>query len=199
MNFTIGLAAGHTHNTDDQGRKAEHLSCLGALYFAQHLLKHSSIKVITLPHKIYQRTNNSSLSARVEWFNEQPLDAVVEIHLNRGKPRQSYSLALYWQKRIGPRAFQTSEKGKALAQEIAASMKHALPWRSMGARGMEWAGRGGLYFLTKCKAPAVIIEAGFMDSTEDDAWQWLDSPAGEVQHGMAIAQGIINYARGLKQ
>lgn len=194
MNFTIGLAAGHTGNTDDLDRKAEHMACLGALDFAQRLLIGSGIKVVTPPRELYRLVNNTSLERRIQFFNQQPLDAAVEIHLNRGGPKASYSLALYWQKRIGPRNFQTSRKGKPLAQEIAASLKANLPWRSMGARGMDWAGPGGLYFLNKSKAPAVIIEAGFMDSA-DGAWKWLDSPAGSVQHGMAIAQGIINYAR----
>lgn len=194
MNFTIGLAAGHTTNTDDQDRLTEHLACRRALDTATDLLRKAGIDVQLLPQDLYDRPNNESLAQRVTYFNSLPLDAVAEIHINRGRPRQSYSLALYWQKRIGPREFQTSHKGKALAQEIATSLKATLPWRSQGARGMEWAGRGGLYFLSKCKAPAVIIEAGFMDAA-DNSWKWLDSPAGQVQHGLAVAQGVINYAR----
>lgn len=192
--FTIGLAAGHTSHTDDDARRTEHTACWMARRIAAQILKDAGIGVCVPPIGVYTQPNDASLVQRVKFFNSQPLDAVAEIHLNRGAPKEAYSLALYWQRRTGPREFKTSIKGKRLAQALAASMKANLPWRSQGARGMEWAGRGGLYFLSKCQAPAVIVEAGFMDS-QDNCWQWLNSPAGQVQHGMAIAQGIINYAR----
>lgn len=122
-------------------------------------------KVISLlkadGHTVYDctddsgRTQSQNLANIVAKCNAHSVDYDISIHLNAGGGTGVE--VLY---------YPTSSKGKAMATTMSAKIASALGLKNRGAKS-----RDGLYVLRKTKAPAVLVECCFVDSTTDrDRW-----------------------------
>lgn len=122
-------------------------------------------KVISLlkaaGHTVYDctddsgRTQSQNLANIVAKCNAHNVDYDISIHLNAGGGTGVE--VLY---------YPTSSKGKAMATTMSAKIASALGLKNRGAKS-----RDGLYVLRKTKAPAVLVECCFVDSTTDrDKW-----------------------------
>ena len=122
-------------------------------------------KVISLlkaaGHTVYDctddsgRTQNQNLANIVAKCNAHSVDYDISIHLNAGGGTGVE--VLY---------YPTSSKGKAMATTMSAKIASALGLKNRGAKS-----RINLSVLRKTKAPAVLVECCFVDSTTDrDKW-----------------------------
>ena len=155
----IGICAGHSAVTRGE-RLYEWKRCNEVLELLCELLKGAGHGVHRPPQSVDDMPNNEALNAKIAHFNFEEVDLAIELHLNAGGG--DYSTCLYVE----------SEQGKRLAEKVCDQFDARLPWPTIGARSMIWS--GPMRFLRKCKAPAVITEAGFKDSPVHRAW--MDSP-----------------------
>lgn len=101
------------------------------------------------------RTQSQNLANIVAKCNAHNVDYDISIHLNAGGGTGVE--VLY---------YPTSSKGKEMATTMSAKIASALGLKNRGAKS-----RDGLYVLRKTKAPAVLVECCFVDSTTDrDRW-----------------------------
>lgn len=87
---------------------------------------------------------------RAKICNTKTYDLVVEIHLNDATPTGH-----------GTEVYYTSDRGKAYAETIVNSIAE-LGYRNRGAKH-----RDDLHILNATKAPAVLVECCFVNSSED--------------------------------
>lgn len=115
-------------------------------------------------------TQSKNLSNIVAKCNAHSVDLDISIHLNAGGG-------------TGTEVLYTSEKGKAYAAKVSAAVAAALGIKDRGAKE-----RDDLYVLNHTKAPAILVECCFVDSTTDrDKWDVDKCVA-------AIVQGITGKA-----
>ena len=185
----IGIATGHTQNTNIKERLWEWEVCIRAQDQLVKLLDAAERDVVTPPHSVYDLANGAGLRQKVKCFNEAgALDLAVELHINGGGG--DYSTCLYW-----GNGKTHSHKGRLIAENICEQFKVSLCWRSIGARTQHYMGRD-LYFLNKCKAVAVIPEPGFKDHPKHRPY--LNTPAFSTLYATTTFAAIEAYRRGLQ-
>lgn len=143
-------------------------------------------KVISLlkaaGHTVYDctddsgRTQSQNLANIVAKCNAHSVDYDISIHLNAGGGTGVE--VLY---------YPTSSKGKSMATTMSAKIASTLGLKNRGAKS-----RSNLYVLKHTKAPAVLVECCFVDSTTDrDKWN-VDKCAKaivEAVTGKAVTSG----------
>lgn len=123
-------------------------------------------------HTVYDCTDeggdaqSKNLSNIVAKCNAHSVDLDISIHLNAGGG-------------TGTEVLYTSEKGKAYAAKVSAAVAAALGIKDRGAKE-----RDDLYVLNHTKAPAILVECCFVDSTTDrDKWD-ADKCAAAIVEGI---------------
>jgi N-acetylmuramoyl-L-alanine amidase len=117
---------------------------------------------------VLTRDSDSSptLTERTSMINKLNPEMVISLHMNRSPARESV--------RKGHEIFiQNSEASKALAEKISKKF------------GECYIGEKNLHILRESKAPAVLVELGFLNNTEDR--KYLNSEAGQKE----VAQKFI--------
>jgi N-acetylmuramoyl-L-alanine amidase len=123
--------------------------------------------------------NTVSLRDRSNFENRKSYDYFISFHRNAFKPEQAKGVETYTY--LNPGA-----KAKVLAEKIQA----ALVGVGFTNRGVKAA---NFHVLRETKAPAVLVEVGFIDNTEDN--QLFDGKRGEI---VAVITGAILSQLGIK-
>lgn len=173
----IGLAAGHTRNTEGE-RLKEHTLCWKSMDLCAELLSKAGKEVVLAPDYLYDLENNMAINLKVRFFNDQKVDLAVEFHLNRFNAQAQYGVIVYCR---------GSESGKALANTLTKSSKVHWPWTFQPPSP-----RHDLAFINKTTMPSVITEPGFMDEAQ---WKALKEEETIVLYATTIALGLIGYER----
>lgn len=121
-----------------------------------------------------------SLGERSDFENRNTYDYFISFHRNAFQPEQAKGVETYTY--LNPGA-----KSKSLAQRIQASLV-ALGFTDRGVKEANY------HVLRETKAPAVLIEIGFVDNTEDN--NLFDAKRNEIIKGLAkaiLAQVGIDY------
>ena len=103
----IGLSAGHSALTEGE-RLWEWRQCRVVQERVSEILHWAGHLVIVPPRSLYQQDNDTSLNARVEFFNSRQVEIAIDLHVNAGGG--NYSTCLYWDDDAGS----FSERGKML-------------------------------------------------------------------------------------
>ena len=180
----IGLASGHSRNTDIPQRLFEWERCAVAETPLFQLLAAAGHDVVQLHNQTYDLENDPALKSKIRLFNVAEVDMAFELHLNAGGG--DYSTAIYWDH---DGAF--SGAGKQIAEDLCAQFQAGLPWRTIGAQPQSYFHRS-LAFLNDTYMPAVIVEPAFKDN--DEQRSWAASQAGPVQYAALVFAGIQRYA-----
>jgi len=96
-----------------------------------------------------------SLTQRSNYENRQVYDYFISFHRNAFKPEQAAGVETY-----------TYINPGAKAKELAKKIQNALVGVGFGNRGVKEA---NFHVLRETKAPAVLIEIGFIDNSQDNA------------------------------
>lgn len=115
--------------------------------------------------------DSDSLRYRTDLSDKFNADIFISLHCNGFYNPAAHGFECWF--------FEKSYKGNLLAQTVAAQLKAKTPLASRGAKGTY-----NLYVLKNTKAPAVLVEMGFISNPADE--QYLMSDAGQT----AIAQAI---------
>ncbi|WP_147564978.1 N-acetylmuramoyl-L-alanine amidase [Clostridium tyrobutyricum] len=121
-----------------------------------------------------------SLSDRSNFENRNTYDYFISFHRNAFQPEQAKGVETYTYLNSGA-------KSKSLAQRIQTSLV-ALGFTDRGVKEANY------HVLRETKAPAVLIEIGFIDNTEDN--NLFDSKRNEIVKVLAkaiLAQVEISY------
>jgi len=116
-----------------------------------------------------------SLTKRTGFENKQVYDYFISFHRNAFKPEQAAGVETY-----------TFINPGAKAKELANKIQNALVGVGFGNRGIKEA---NFHVLRETKAPAVLIEIGFIDNTQDNAL--FDSKREEIVK--AIVGAILSH------
>ncbi len=181
----IGVASGHSRNTDIPQRLFEWERCAEAETVLVQLLAAAGHVVVQPEAKIYDLENGPALNSKIRCFNEAVVDLAVELHLNGGGG--DYSTAIYWDHGGGGH----SGAGKRMAEDLCEQFQAGLPWKSIGAKPQSYFHRS-LAFLNDSRMPAVIVEPAFKDN--DKQRGRAASQAGPVQYAALVFAGIQRYA-----
>lgn len=125
-------------------------------------------------------TKDKDMAARREIIRTEGVDAVVSIHMNNfSDPGISGPMVFY---------MKGAEQGKLLATEVVNAVCDAL------GRSRRLANPGDYYMVRECKAPAAIVECGFLSNAEDER----KLQQGEYQRTLAkaISDGVVAYLDG---
>ena len=115
-----------------------------------------------------------SLKSRSDFANSKGCDYFISFHRNAFKPEQAKGIETYTY-------LYPSAKAKALADKI----QTALVGVGFTNRGVKTA---NFHVLRETKAPAVLVEVGFIDNTKDN--QLFDSKRSEIV--IAVAKAILS-------
>ena len=125
-----------------------------------------------------------SLNARSDFENRNTYDYFISFHRNAFQPQQARGVENYTYLNAGTRS-------KALAQRIQTSLV-ALGFVDRGVKAANF------HVLRETKAPAVLVEIGFIDSTGDN--NLFDSKRTDIIKALAkaiLAQVGIDYVEPL--
>jgi len=153
----------------------------------KELLEENGHHVDYGPQKPFAR--NVGLTTRTNYYNRQDIDLVVSLHANAGVSSASGRCGFYWH---------DSAEGKRLAQSIINEIK-GKGYNTHGS-GLHASIRGSwtnLHIVRETKAPATLIEHGFM--TNDSDFELIfGSKQDEYIEDMAQADvaGIVKYLGG---
>jgi len=115
-----------------------------------------------------------SLNARSDFENRVDYDYFISFHRNAAQPEQATGVETY-----------TCINPGTKSKELAAKLQSTLVGAGFKDRGVKTA---DFYVLRKTKAPAILIEIGFIDNSRDNAL--FDSKRTEITH--AIAGAILS-------
>ena len=90
----IGIASGHSRNTNITQRRFEWERCSEAEIVLVQLLTAVGPDVVQPTDELYDIENNPALQAKIRLFNDSQVDFALELHLNGGGG--DYSAAIYW-------------------------------------------------------------------------------------------------------
>lgn len=129
-------------------------------------------KLRALGHTAYDDTDetgstqSANLNNIVAKCNSHYVDLVVSIHLNAYNGTANGVEVLYYDQ-------------QALAAKVSAQLSKDIGWSNRGAKQ-----RTDLYVLNSTKAPAILIEAGFIDN-EGDMSKWnVDKIANSIVYAL---------------
>lgn len=119
------------------------------------------------------RTSNAtvSLQQRSNFENKNNYDYFISFHRNAFKPEQARGVETFIY--LNPGA-----KAEAMAEKI----QRALVAIGFSNRGVK---RENFHVLRETKAPAILVEMGFIDNSKDN--QLFDSKKGQIIEALALA------------
>lgn len=128
----------------------------------------------------YSRTTDATLSLqqRVAKANEWGADLFLSWHCNGG-PDGSTARG------IEVFSYYTSTAGERLAKAVYGRLDDVSPWADRGTK------KAGFYVLKYTRMAAALIEAGFINNTQEEAA--LNSPAYRLTLAEAGARGVCDY------
>lgn len=128
---------------------------------------------------------DESLASRVAKYINAGVSVVVSIHHNAftGKWNTATGVGVFTDK--NPTA-----KDTALANAIYPKLVKYTGLRGRGIQAEDW------WVINQDRVPAVLVEGGFMDGTND--YKVITSDAGQTAYAKAVAEGLIEFL-GLKK
>lgn len=129
-------------------------------------------KLRGLGHTVYDdtdevgRTQPQNLSNIVRKCNSHDVDLVISFHLNAYDGKANGVEVCYYDQ-------------QALAAKVSAQLSKDIGWSNRGAKK-----RTDLYVLNETKAPAILIELGFIDNDTDMAKWHVDNIANSVVYAL---------------
>lgn len=147
------------------------------------LLKDYDVEIIHTDNN--EGNTDESLASRLQKYMNAGVKAFVSIHHNAftGNWNSATGVEVYTDKNP------TSED-KRLANCIYNRLVKYTGLKGRGIREEDW------YVINQDKIPAVLIEGGFMDGTED--YKVITSPKGQDAYAMAVQEGLVEFL-GLKK
>lgn len=123
------------------------------------------------------KDKRSDMQARREALNQEDAAAVVSIHMNKfGDPAVSGPMVYF---------MEGSAEGERLATSVVMALCSAIGHRERPANP------GDYFVIRESKAPAVIVECGFLSNAAEE--QKLCDPAYQAQLAKGIAAGVAAY------
>lgn len=118
------------------------------------------------------RTTNKylTLQQRVKIEHQKKYDYFISFHRNAFKPEIATGVEVY--------IYQPSSKAKPLAEQIQNSLVN-IGYRNRGIK------TANFYVLKHTKAPAILVEVGFIDNTKDN--KLFDTKFNEITNAIASA------------
>ncbi|MCG0277337.1 MAG: N-acetylmuramoyl-L-alanine amidase [Thermanaeromonas sp.] len=118
-----------------------------------------------------------SLAERADLFNRAEVDLVVSLHVNSSFNKEASYIATYI---LAP-----GGRAEKAARFIQKELLEALKWPDGGIR------QAGFYILRETKAPAVLVEMGFLSNPDQEAA--LRDKKTRQTLALALARGIALY------
>jgi N-acetylmuramoyl-L-alanine amidase len=174
---TVVIDAGHGGQDPGavRGRIYEKRLTLDVALRLEALLKENGIKTV-----MTRRTDKTvSLGGRVALANRFPYAPFVSIHFNASRKTSAHGMETFY---MGP-------KGKFLATAIQTKLDSRVPGKDRGAN------TENLKVLRGTKAPAALVECGFISNASDAAN--CNSPVHRQKLAVSIASGILSLRRKL--
>ncbi|RKD75211.1 N-acetylmuramoyl-L-alanine amidase [Sinobaca qinghaiensis] len=180
----VGLDLGHGRNTYPPSKgvpsMAEFSFNQGVGKVAKRLLEESGVEVVLgQPFD----SNDVPLGTRTDKYNAEDVDIVMSVHADfNGNDEATGFWGFYWY---------TSSGGRRLAQIWS---KHLEAESDMRDRGIQQSKRGSwtnFHMVRETKAPAVLMEHGFMSNKNDLAK--LKSTKYRTEAGIALAKAACEY------
>lgn len=128
---------------------------------------------------------DESLSSRVQKYVNAGVAAFVSIHHN--------AFTGTWNTATGVEVYtdvKYTEKDNALAKAIYNRLVKYTGLKGRGIKRTDWT------VIYQNKIPAVLVEGGFMDGSND--YKYITSEAGQTAYAKAVAEGLIEFL-GLKK
>jgi N-acetylmuramoyl-L-alanine amidase len=174
---TIVIDAGHGGADPGavRGRIYEKHIALDVALRLEALLKERGIRTVMTRRK----DSTVSLDQRVRLANRFPYAPFVSIHFNASRKSSARGMETFY---LGP-------KGKLLAAAIQHSLDQRVPGKDRGAN------TENLKVLRGTKAPAALVECGFISNPSDAAN--CTSSAHRQKLAVSIASGILSLRRKL--
>ncbi|MGY3419108.1 N-acetylmuramoyl-L-alanine amidase [Bacillus mycoides] len=129
-------------------------------------------KLRALGHTVYDdtdevgKTQNANLNNIVANCNSHAVDLVVSFHLNAFDTKANGVEVCYYDQ-------------QALAAKVSAQLSKDIGWSNRGAKERRY-GKDRLHVLAETKAPAILIELGFIDNESDMAKWNVDKIANSI-------------------
>ncbi|MDM5235459.1 N-acetylmuramoyl-L-alanine amidase [Bacillus cereus] len=161
------LHGGHTEFVQgaNYGGRKEHI-------MDRQVKDEGAVKLRALGHTVYDdtdevgKTQAQNLSNIVRNCNSHDVDLVISFHLNKYNNKANGVEVCYYDQ-------------EALAAKVSAQLSKDIGWSNRGAKQ-----RTDLYVLTKTKAPAILIELGFIDNEADMAKWDIDKIANSIVYAL---------------
>ncbi|MGX5537614.1 N-acetylmuramoyl-L-alanine amidase [Bacillus wiedmannii] len=133
-------------------------------------------KLRALGHTVYDDTDETgstqaqNLSNIVRNCNSHDVDLVISFHLNAYNGTANGVEVCYYDQ-------------QALAAKVSAQLSKDIGWANRGAKERRY-GNERLYVLAETKAPAILIELGFIDNESDMAKWDVDKIANSIVYAL---------------
>lgn len=133
-------------------------------------------KLRALGHTVYDdtdevgRTQAQNLNNIVRNCNSHDVDLVVSFHLNAFDTKANGVEVCYYDQ-------------KSLAEKVSAQLSKDIGWYNRGAKERRY-GEKRLHVLAETKAPAILIELGFIDNEADMAKWNVDKIANSIVYAL---------------
>lgn len=133
-------------------------------------------KLRALGHTVYDdtdevgRTQAQNLNNIVRNCNSHDVDLVVSFHLNAFDTKANGVEVCYYDQ-------------QALAAKVSAQLSKDIGWTNRGAKERRY-GEKRLHVLAETKAPAILIELGFIDNESDMAKWNVDKIANSIVYAL---------------
>ncbi|MCR6845202.1 N-acetylmuramoyl-L-alanine amidase [Bacillus sp. IBL03825] len=133
-------------------------------------------KLRALGHTVYDDTDETgstqaqNLSNIVRNCNSHDVDLVISFHLNAYDGKANGVEVCYYDQ-------------QALAAKVSAQLSKDIGWANRGAKERRY-GNERLYVLAETKAPAILIELGFIDNESDMAKWDVDKIANSIVYAL---------------
>lgn len=157
--YTICLDAGHSYAPNTGGDPGAVNGSYNESEAALQIVNRIGLKLAVSGHKIvYTRTGGKAkmaLSERTTTSNKANADVFLSIHLNASDNKSASGIETLRYSKVGATT-------KALATQIQRSLVQATGFKDRGVKE-----RDNLYVLKHTKAPAVLVEVGFISNDEE--------------------------------
>lgn len=144
------------------------------------LLKDYDVEIIHADNN--EGNTDESLAARLQKYLNAGVKAFVSIHHN--------AFTGSWNSATGVEVFtdkNPTTEDKRLAKCIHDRLVKYTGLKDRGIKEEDW------YVINQDKIPAVLVEGGFMDGSED--YKVITSVAGQDAYAMAVAEGLIEFLK----
>lgn len=184
--YTICLDAGHSYAKDTGGDPGAVNGEYNESEAALSIVNRIGCKLAIRGHKVvYTRTTGKAkmaLSERTTISNEAKADVFISIHLNASDNKSASGIETLRFSKVGSTT-------KSLAKLIQSSLVKATLFKDRGVKE-----RDDLYVLKHTKAPAVLVEVGFISN--DDECKKLFSEHYQEIIAQQIADSTIKVLEG---